>query len=75
VNRSQLQGLQHRIDALRRKCSTGYGCGSTCISLQKECRVSPGSSIGKQRLKRLLAWPWSAQLAISPGGTLLSRPP
>jgi hypothetical protein len=55
VNRSQLQSLQHRIDALRRKCSTGYGCGSTCISLRKECRVSPGSSIGKQRLKRLLA--------------------
>ena len=54
MNRSQLQGLQHRIDALRRRCTTGYGCGSTCISLRKECRTSPGSSIGKQRLKRLL---------------------
>jgi hypothetical protein len=55
VNRSQLQALQHRIDALRRRCTTGYGCGSTCISLRKECRTSPGSSIGKERLKRLLA--------------------
>jgi hypothetical protein len=47
--------LQHRLDALRRKCTTGYSCGSTCISLRKECRASPGSSIGKQRMKRLLA--------------------
>ena len=55
MNRSQQQALQHRLDALRRKCSTGYSCGASCISLRKECRVSPGSSIGKQRLKRLLA--------------------
>ena len=47
--------LQHRLDALRRKCTTGYSCGSTCISLRKECRTTPGSAIGKQRLKRLLA--------------------
>ena len=47
--------LQHRLDALRRKCTTGYGCGSTCISIRKECRVSPSSSTGKQRMKRLLA--------------------
>ncbi len=46
--------LNARIDALRRKCSTGYGCGSACISLRKECRTSPSSSIGKQRLKRLM---------------------
>lgn len=26
--------LQSRIDALKRKCRTGYGCGSTCISLR-----------------------------------------
>ncbi len=47
-----------RLDAPRagqRNCRTGYGCGSTCISLRKECRVSPRSAIGKQRLKRLLA--------------------
>ena len=55
MNRSQLQALQHRIDALRRRCTTGYGCGSTCISLRKECRTSPRSAIGKDRLKRLLA--------------------
>ena len=47
--------IQQRIDALRRKCSTGYSCGATCISLRKECRTSPGSTIGKDRLKRLLA--------------------
>ncbi len=46
--------LQQRLDALRRKCTTGYGCRSSCISLRKECRTSPSSSIGKQRLKRLL---------------------
>jgi hypothetical protein len=46
--------LQHRLDALRRKCSTGYGCGSSCISLRKECRTSPRSAIGKERMKRLL---------------------
>lgn len=47
--------LQHRIDAIKRQCTTGYGCGSTCISLRKECRTRPGSAIGKERLKRLLA--------------------
>jgi hypothetical protein len=53
--RPRADSLEARIDALRRKCSTGYGCGSACISLRKECRTSPSSSIGKQRLKRLLA--------------------
>jgi hypothetical protein len=47
--------LQERIDALRKQCSTGYGCGSACISLRKECRTTPRSAIGKERLKRLLA--------------------
>lgn len=47
--------LQHRLDALRKQCSTGYGCGSACISLRKECRTSPRSSTGKDRMKRLLA--------------------
>ena len=37
----------------KRKCSAGYGCGSACISLQKECRITPGSAIGKARLRRL----------------------
>ncbi len=69
MNRSQLRALQHRIDALRRKCSTGYGCGSTCISLRKECRTSPRSAIGKERLKRLLelaAGGASSQRGIAP---------
>jgi hypothetical protein len=46
--------LQHRLDALRKKCSTGYGCGSACISLRKECQITPRSAIGKERMKRLL---------------------
>ena len=61
--------LQHRLDALRKKCSTGYGCGSACISLRKECRVSPRSAIGKQRMKRLLelaAGGASSQRGIAP---------
>jgi hypothetical protein len=37
----------------KRKCATGYGCGNACISLQKECRISPRSAIGKGRLRRL----------------------
>ncbi len=52
--RPRADSLEARIDALKRKCSTGYGCGAACISLRKECRTSPSSSIGKQRLKRLL---------------------
>ena len=47
--------LQHRLDALRKKCSTGYGCGSACISLRKECRTTPRTAMGKERMKRLLA--------------------
>ena len=61
--------LQHRLDALRKKCSTGYGCGNACISLRKECRVSPRSAIGKQRMKRLLelaAGGASSQRGIAP---------
>lgn len=51
---NRADSLQERMDALKRKCSTGYGCGSSCISLRKECRTRPGSAIGKERLKRLL---------------------
>jgi hypothetical protein len=50
----KVDSLNARIDALRRKCSTGYGCGAACISLRKECRTNPSSAIGKQRLKRLM---------------------
>lgn len=53
--RPRADSLQARLDALKRRCSTGYGCGSACISLRKECRRQPGSSTGKERMKRLLA--------------------
>lgn len=65
MKRSQFQDLQHRLDALRKKCTTGYGCGAACISIRKECRTSPGSSIGKERLKRLLA--------LAGGGSVTQR--
>jgi hypothetical protein len=39
----------------KRKCGKGYGCGSSCISLNKECRVTPSSAISKARLKQLQA--------------------
>jgi hypothetical protein len=52
---NRADSLQQRIDALKRQCRTGYSCGSTCISLRKECRTSPGSAIGKERLQRLMA--------------------
>lgn len=45
---------QFRLDA-RRKCTTGYSCGSTCITLKKECQKSAASSIGKERLKKIQA--------------------
>lgn len=53
--RPRADNLQARLDALKRKCSTGYGCGSSCISLRKECRSSPGSAMGKERLKKLMS--------------------
>ena len=46
--------LQHRLDALRKKCSIGYGCGASCIPLDKQCRVTPMSAVSQQRLKRLM---------------------
>jgi hypothetical protein len=55
----QLRGVRNDFRRRRggtgqkRKCTTGYGCGSACISLQKECRISPSSAIGKGRLRRL----------------------
>jgi hypothetical protein len=63
--RPRADSLQERIDALRKQCSTGYGCGSACISLRKECRTTPRSAIGKERMKRLLAL---AQGEIKPKG-------
>ena len=71
--RPRADSLQERIDALKRKCSTGYGCGSSCISLRKECRTSPGSAIGKQRLKRLLALAAGGPSSQRGIGTLKSK--
>lgn len=67
---NRANSLQERIDALKRKCSTGYGCGATCISLQKECRTRPGSAIGKERLKRLMALAGGAPSSQRGIGTL-----
>jgi hypothetical protein len=53
--RPRADSLQERIDALKRKCTTGYGCGSACISLRKECRSQPQSAMGKERMRKLLA--------------------
>lgn len=43
-----------RLDA-RRNCTTGYSCGSTCIPVKKECLKESGSSIGKERLRKIQA--------------------
>jgi hypothetical protein len=53
----------HRLDfrdtrvkgqsATKRRCTTGYGCGATCISVNKECVIRAASAIGKERLRRL----------------------
>lgn len=48
------EALLSRMDAVRRKCQTGYGCGSTCISVKKECRSEGGAgAISKERINRL----------------------
>lgn len=40
-----------RLDA--RQCKTGYGCGSSCISLAKDCQKTPKAATGKERLRRI----------------------
>jgi len=49
----RIDALEQRLDALKRKCQTGYGCGSACISVKKECRSSPSAAISKERIRRL----------------------
>jgi hypothetical protein len=49
----RLDALELRLDAAKRKCNTGYACGSTCISVQKECRKEAQSSLSKERAERL----------------------
>ena len=45
--------LEERLDAAKRKCKAGYGCGRTCISVQKECRTEGGAASSKERIARL----------------------
>lgn len=49
----RLANAEARLDAAKRKCNTGYGCGRTCISVQKECRSQGGAAISKERIARL----------------------
>jgi len=53
--RNQLLVVEARLDALKRRRSTGYSCGSTCITVKKECRsqAGPGSRERIQRLEQL----------------------
>jgi hypothetical protein len=56
-DRMDFKGRQVRFEQKRskRKCSIGYSCGRSCIEMSKECRVTPASAIGKQRLRQLQA--------------------
>lgn len=47
--------LQARIDAVKRKCATGYSCGASCISMSKQCRKAPGAGPAQQKMTRILA--------------------
>jgi hypothetical protein len=55
--RSDSQGpldwLFARLDAIKRRCSTGYSCGSSCISVQKDCRKEARAGVSKERISRL----------------------
>ena len=53
--RMDFKGPKFRQQQTRRRCSKGYGCGSACIAMGKECRVNPSSAISKVRLKQLQA--------------------
>lgn len=61
----RLDALEARFDAVKRKCKTGYSCGNTCISVQKECRSEAQGSLSKERAERLAAL---AQGQIKPKG-------
>lgn len=49
----RVDSLLARIDALKRRCSTGYSCGSACISVKKECRNQPTATTSRERISRL----------------------
>ncbi len=44
-----------RVRFDRKKCSTGYNCGATCIPLRKECNKKPRSSLAMERLRKIEA--------------------
>jgi len=50
---ARLDQLTVRWDAAKRRCTTGYSCGSSCISLKKECRSEGGAATSKERIARL----------------------
>lgn len=53
--RPTLDAFESRLDAVKRKCKTGYSCGNACISLKKECRREPLSSLSRERAEHLMA--------------------
>ena len=66
----RIDSMLARLDALKRRCSTGYSCGSTCITVKKECRkqAGPGSRERIQRLEQL------ARGEIKPRGIFVPKP-
>ena len=53
--RRDAASIEERIDAVKRKCATGYSCGASCISMSKQCRKTPSAGGGQQKMKRILA--------------------
>ena len=51
----QAAAADHRADAVKRKCATGYSCGASCISMSKQCRKTPGAGPAQQKMTRILA--------------------
>ena len=51
--RMDFKRLKFEQQSSKRKCVKGYGCGSSCIAMQKECRVNPSNAISKARLQQL----------------------
>jgi hypothetical protein len=51
----QAAAADHRADATKRKCATGYSCGASCISMSKQCRKTPGAGPAQQKMRRILA--------------------
>lgn len=52
---NRAESLQERLDALKRKCATGYSCGASCISMNKRCRKTPSAGANQQKMQRILA--------------------